>query len=203
MNSRNYFRPKKRSCDPNKEGLSVKGFVDICVYEKGTLIDRICNPNIILNLGKAEVINSLTSGTNRVLARMAVGDRGTLPSDPTVPKTPDATRTSLYAETYRQDVDTSGTTTVGSTNEVLLTSTFDAVDIPLSAYSDQTNPVVNEIGLIMVDLISGNPLPRTPVAAPTASDADEALFAMRTFKTVPFESANETSVTIRYTIFIG
>ena len=203
MNSRNYFRPKKRSHDSNRESLTIKGFVDISVYENGVLIDQICNPNIIVNAGKAEIINTLDDGTNRVLARMAIGDRGTLPSDPTVPKTPDATRTTLYAEAYRQDVDDSIPTTVGSTNEILLVSTFDSVDIPLSAYSDQTNPVINEVGLIMVDLIGGNPLPRTPVASPTAADADEALFAMRTFKTVPFESANETSVTVRYTIFIG
>lgn len=205
MNSRNYFIPRggARRDDKDRSGLNIQGFAEILVYSKGQLIDRICRKNIILNLGKSEVIQSLTTGTNRVIARMAIGARGTLPSDPTVPKIPDALRTELYEEVYRQDVETTSVTTQGSTNEVLFVSTFRAVDIPLSAYPDQTNPVVNEVGLVMIDLVTGAPLPRTPIASPDTPDADEALFAMRTFKTVPFEAANETSVTVRYTIFIG
>ena len=134
---------------------------------------------------------------------MAIGARGTLPSDPTVPKTPEASRTDLYEEIYRQDIDTTSITTVDDTNEVLFVTTFRAVDIPLSAYPDQTNPTVNEVGLVMIDLITGAPLPRSPIASPDDPDTDEALFAMRTFKSVPFEAANETAVTVRYTIFIG
>lgn len=196
----NKYRPSGLAYN---SGLNIRGFVDIYVYQRNKLIERICDKNIILNQGKAETILSLTSGTNRVLARMAIGDRGALPSDPTVPKTPDASRTGLYAEVYRQDVDVVSTTTSGSTNEILLVSTFRAVDIPLSAYSDQTNPVVSEVGLVMIDQITGAPLPRPPVASPAAPDSDEAVFAMRTYKTVPFEAANETAVTVRYTIFIG
>ena len=205
MNSRNYFTPRGgaqgKSTERNK--LSVQGFAEILVYQKGKLVDRICRKNIILNQGKSEVIQSLTTGTNRVIARMAIGARGTLPSDPTVPKTPEASRTGLYEEIYRQDVDTTSITTVDDTNEVLFVTTFRAVDIPLSAYPDQTNPTVNEVGLVMIDLITGAPLPRSPIAAPDDPDTDEALFAMRTFKSVPFEAANETAVTVRYTIFIG
>lgn len=205
MNSRNYFIPRggARRDDKDRSGLNIQGFAEILVYSKGVLIDHICRKNIILNLGKSEVIQSLTTGTNRVIARMAIGARGALPSDPTVPKIPDASRTELFEEVYRQDVETTSVTTLGSTNEVLFVSTFRAVDIPLSAYPDQTNPVVNEVGLVMVDLVTGASLPRTPIASPDTPDADEALFAMRTFKTVPFEAANETSVTVRYTIFIG
>ena len=94
-------------------------------------------------------------------------------------------------------------TTQEDVNKVLFVTTFRAVDIPLSAYPDQTNPVINEVGLVMIDLITGAQLPRTPIASPDEPDEDEALFSMRTFKSVPFESANETSVTVRYTIFIG
>jgi hypothetical protein len=134
---------------------------------------------------------------------MAIGDRGALPSDPTVPKTPEASRTGLFAEVFRQDVEITSITTEDDTNQVLLVTTFRAVDIPVTAYSDQTNPVINEVGPVIVDLIAGNPLPRPSIAAPNAPQADEAVFAMRTFKTVPFEAANETAVTVRYTIFIG
>ena len=203
MNSREYFGllglEDKRNSDP----VGVRGFVELIFSEKGKQTRRICMRNIILNQGKAEIINGLTSGTNRVLARMAIGDRGALPSDQTVPKTPEASRTSLFAEVYRQDVEVTSITTEDDTNQVLLVTTFRAVDIPVTAYSDQTNPVVNEVGPVIIDLISGSPLPRTSIAAPNPPDGDEAVFAMRTFKTVPFESANETAVTVRYTIFIG
>jgi hypothetical protein len=54
----------------------------------------------------------------------------------------------------------------------------------------------------MADLLGGAPLPRPPVAAPNTPDADESMFSIRTFKSVPFEAANEIAVTIRYTIYI-
>lgn len=206
MNSKNYFNHRGGArCENTQDsnGLNVQGFAEILVHQNGKLVERICKKNIILNQGKSEVIQSLTTGTNRVIARMAMGARGTLPSDPTVPKTPEASRTELYSEVSRQDIEVTSVTTQDEVNEVLFVSTFRAVDIPLSAYPDQTNPVVNEVGLVMIDLITGAPLPRVPIASPDDSDADEALFAMRTFKTVPFEAANETAVTVRYTIFIG
>ena len=73
---------------------------------------------------------------------------------------------------------------------------------PITAFSNQANPIVNEVGLVMADLFGGNPLPRAPVAAPDPPDADEEVFSIRTFKSVPFEAANEIAITIRYTIFI-
>lgn len=159
--------------------------------------------NIILNKGKDRVINSLTTGFNRAIARMAIGDRGTIPSDQTVPKVPVATMSALYNEVYRDDVDVTVLNIGTATNhEVKFIKTFSALDIPITSFSNQANPIVNEIGLVMCDLLGGNPLPRVPVSAPNAPDADEELFSIRTFKSVPFESANEISITIRYTVFI-
>lgn len=159
--------------------------------------------NIIMNQGKDRIINSLTTGFVRTIARMAIGDRGTLPSDSTSPKVPTADRTELFHETHRDDIDTT-VLNIGTpgTHEVKFIKTFAAADIPITAFSNQANPVVNEVGLIMADLLAGNPLPRAPVSSPDAPDADEELFAMRAFKSVPFEAANEIEVTIRYTIFI-
>ena len=187
----------------NSDGFKMHGYVEIDIHEKGQPTRTIKGKNISLNLGKAETIMSLTTGANRVIGRMAIGARGTLPSDPTVPKTPEASKTELYSEVYRQDVEMTSVTTQEDENKVLFVTTFRAVDIPLSAYPDQTNPVINEVGLVMIDLITGVPLPRTSIASPESPDEDEALFAMRTFKSVPFDAANETSVTVRYTIFIG
>ncbi len=205
MTAKEYFSPLGVVVSSGRQGdlLLIRGFVDMDVYQKGKFVERICRRNVIFNQGKSEVIRSLSSGTSKVLARMAIGDRGALPSDPTVPKTPDATLTKLYSEIYRKDVDVTSITTSGSANEFLLVATFKAVDIPLSAYSDQTNPVVNEVGLIMIDQITGAPLPRPPVASPGIPDSDELVFSLRTYKSVPFEAANETAVTVRYTIFIG
>ena len=167
------------------------------------LLDKQEFKNVIFNQGKDRVIESLTTGFIRVIARMAIGDRGTLPSDSTVPKTPGPERTGLYNEIYRDDVDTT-TLNIGgpTTHEVKFIKIFSSLDVPITAFSNQANPVVNEAALIMCDLLSGNPLPRPPVAYPGTSDADEMPFSMRAFKSIPFEAANEISITIRYTIFI-
>lgn len=159
--------------------------------------------NIILNQGKDRVIESLTTGFIRVVARMAIGDRGTIPSDSTVPKVPDSAATGLFNEVHRDDIDTISLD-IGTPDkhEVEFIKTFSALEIPITSFSNQASPVVNEVGLIVADLLSGNPLPRPPVNAPDTPDADEEMFSIRTFKSVPFEAANEIAVTIRYTIFI-
>jgi hypothetical protein len=132
-----------------------------------------------------------------------MGDRGTIPSDPTVPKVPVATMSALYNEVYRADAEAVvldvGTPTV---HEVKFVKTFSAVAIPITSFSNQAKPVINEVGLIMINPALPPPLPRPDVAAPDDPPADEVLFAIRTFKSVPFEASNDISVTIRYTIFI-
>lgn len=172
-------------------------------FSNTTLIDKFEKHNIIFNQGKDTVIESLTTGFIKVIARMGIGDRGTLPSDSTIPKVPVATMTGLYNEVYRADVDTTvlnvGTPTL---HEVKFIKTFSSLDIPLTSFSNQANPVVNEINLVMADLLSGNPLPRPPVSYPGIPDADELSFSMRTFKSIPFDAATQVSITIRYSIFI-
>ena len=172
-------------------------------FSKCSVKDHFVKENIVVNIGKDKVITSLSTGFLNVIARMSIGDRGTIPSDPTVPKVPEATATALFNEVYRDDIDATildvGTPTI---HEVTFIKTFSAVVIPITSFSNQASPVVNEVGLITADLLSGTPLPRAPVAAPNPPEADEELFALRTFKSVPFEAANEISVTIRYTIFI-
>lgn len=169
------------------------------------LISKEDSHNIIVGIGKDKVIEALTSGFINQIARMAVGDRGTIPSDPTQPKIAQATQTALFNEIYRADVDTV-TLDVGvtpGTHEVKFIKTFSATVIPITAFSNQAVPVINEVGLIMADLLGGTPLPRADVASPATPEADESLFSIRTFKSVPFEAANEISITIRYTIYIA
>lgn len=159
--------------------------------------------NIIVGVGKDKLIQSLTTGFIYQIARMAIGDRGTIPSDSTQPKVPTSSMTALYNEIFRSDIDTY-IEDVGVTpgvHEVKFIKTFSAVNVPITAFSNQANPIVNEIGLIMIDPF-GVPLPRTDISPPTIPEADETLFSIRTFKSVPFEAANDISITIRYTIYI-
>lgn len=175
-------------------------------FSKCSILDVQRYENIIVNNGKDKVIQSLTTGFLNTVARMAVGDRGTIPSDPTQPKVPQATRTTLFHEVYRDDLDATSLHIADpdnpNTHEVTFTKTFSATLIPASAFFITDKPVINEVGVIMCDLLAGQPLPRPPVANPGTPLADESLFAMRAFKSVPFEAANEVTVTIRYTIYI-
>ena len=172
-------------------------------YSNTEKLDHFVKENIIVNLGKDKVITALSTGFINVVARMAIGDRGTIPTDPTVPKVPVSTADTLFNEIYRDDLDAT-VLDVGTpdTHEVTFIKTFSAVVIPISSFSNQAKPVVNEVGILTADILGGTPLPRAPVAAPNPPEADEELFAIRTFKSVPFEAANEISVTIRYTIFV-
>lgn len=187
---------------------SLPGFPEVysdhrIEFTQTEILDKMEIKNIILNTGKDAVITSLTRGYILSCARLCMGDRGTIPSDSTVPKVPVATMTALYNEVYRADAEAVilnvGTPTV---HEVKFIKTFAAVDIPITAFSNQAKPVVNEIGLVMINPALPPPLPRPPVASPDTPPADEVLFAMRTHKSVPFEAANDVAVTYRYTIFI-
>jgi hypothetical protein len=187
------------------KGVWIDEFYEV-ELKTDQLIDYIDIKNLIVNSGKSKVITSLVAGSTNPIGRMCIGDRGTIPSDPTVPKVPAETTTAitgLYNEVYRGDIDgiTLNVGTLGI-NEARFTKTFSALDIPIASFSNQSKPVVNEVGLITYDPGYG-PIPsRAPVWAPNAPMADETLFSIRTFKSVPFEAANEISVTIRYTIFI-
>jgi len=186
------------------KGIWVDEFYDIEVGSD-QLLDYIDIKNLIVNGGKSKVITSLVAGATNPIGRMCIGDRGTIPSDPTVPKVPAETTTAittLYNEVYRGDVDgiTVDVGTLG-VNEARFTKTFSALDVPIASFSNQAKPVVNEVGLITYDP-GAAALPRAPVWSPNSPLPDEKLFSIRTFKSVPFEAANEISVTIRYTIFI-
>lgn len=194
-------RPRVSFSDPvpGIPGAYRSHHIDI---EDGKLLQHLDILNILVNQGKDAVIESLASGTILVMARMAIGDRGTIPSDSTVPKIPVSTMTGLYNEIYRADFD-GLVLNVGtpSAHEIKFIKTFSAADVPITSFSNQALPVINEVGIVMADL-SAIPLPRVPVAAPNPPPADEKVFAIRTFKSIPFEVSNDISVTIRYTIFI-
>jgi hypothetical protein len=258
----------------HKDPLRLKGIAEILVYHGKTLVDHFVEKNIILYQGNGAVITTLASvgpTIPQVITRMAVGDQGTIPSDPTVPKVPTEGLTGLYHEFYREDIQDvlltinpgssftvpatliSNNTTItvantasiangmsvvgtnipagcrvqnvsdsthviltaaptvggvenvtfsGAANQAKFTATFNAVDVPLTAFSDPSNPVINEVGLVIVNPLAAGGSTRAPVAAPNANQSDEIVMSLRTFKSVPFQIANDVSITIRYTIFM-
>lgn len=90
---------------------------------------------------------------------------------------------------------------LGTTNQVEFESAFNAVDVPLSAFSNPNNPLLNEVGLVIIDPTASGGLTRPPVFAPASPPSDEVVLSLRTFTSVPFSAANDISVTIRYTLF--
>jgi len=183
------------------ERVKLKGVVNIQVHSKGVLIDEFTAENIVLYQGKASIITGLVNPTAVIIGRMAIGDRGTVPSDPTVPRTVAPSATRLFHEVYRQNIQTAIITTIDADNSATFTTIFRAVDIPITSYLDQTKPVINEVALVLVDTLMP-PAVRPPVAAPDPQFPGEQLFAIRTFRTIPFEAASDTTISLKYSIMI-
>jgi hypothetical protein len=90
----------------------------------------------------------------------------------------------------------------GAINECEFISTFYAADVATTAFSDPSNPVVNEVGLVILNPSSSPAYAtRAGISAPNANATDEVLFSIRTFSSVPFNAANEMSITVRYTVY--
>lgn len=198
------------------EELKPKGKVELFVTKGTPLVDKITGEidfssvelidqetyfNILLAEGKNKLVKALTTGFCKQIARMAIGDRGTIPSDQTVPKVPEQKMTKLYNEIFRSDLDTFVEVTTVDKHEVKFIKSFSALTVPITAFSNQANPIVNEVALVLCDLIGGQPLPREDVAFPNSPISDEELFSIRCFKSVPFEAANEIAITFRYTVY--
>lgn len=190
--------------------FGLKGRVEIWAYKNGELFDHQDLHNIVLYQGNAEIIRSLSavfpSTKPRIIGRMCVGDQGTIPADPTVPKVPVKTMTALYHEVYRKDCDSRELTVNsgegGSVNQCKFVTSFSAADVAMSAYSNPSQPRINEVGLVLIDPVSENGIERDPVTSPDTPPSDEILLSIRCFKSIPFEVANDVSVTIRYTIYM-
>lgn len=179
------------------------------MYDKATIdfseciiLDKQELKNIILVEGKNSAISGLAIGTMKPIFRMAIGDRGALASDPQVPKVPTEDQGGLFNEVYRDDVDTVTLDVSANKHEAKFIKTFSAADVPITSFSNQANPVINEVMLVAGDLFGGNPQPRPPVTPPDVPDTDEEPFAMRAHKSVPFEVADDISITFKYTIYI-
>lgn len=186
------------------DAIDFKTEVVIEHRQKGVLVDSQVRENVILNQGKAEVIKMLSQGIGRTIARMAIGDRGALPSNTQVPRVPSASGTALFHEVYRTNIQTTQRVTDGAKNELMFICTFEALAIDKAGFLDKVDPRVNEVGLVLCDLIAGAPMPRDPVVAGIDTPpADEIIFSHLPFKSIPFTEEDETSITIRYRIYVA
>jgi len=183
------------------EKVKLKGIVNIQVRSNGVVVEEFTTENVVLYQGKAGIIKGLVNPTAITISRMALGDSGTIPSDASVPRTVHPSATELFHEVFRQNIQTTTTTTVDADNSATFITIFRAVDIPITSYLDQLKPVISEVALVLVDTLLP-PAVRPPVAAPDPQFPGELLFSIRTFKAIPFEAASDTTISIKYTIMI-
>lgn len=147
----------------------------------------------------SNIITSMSS-TAGITTGMIVEGTG-LPTG-TVVVNPTLSPTSIEVSNPSSSTNTGATYTfLGVTNQCEFISSFNAVDVPLTSFSNPSNPLLNEVGLVIINPSAPDGLVRTPVFAPAAPPSDEVVLSLRTFTSVPFQAANDISVTIRYTIF--
>ena len=174
--------------------FKLSGRVHIDVLKSNVKIDEIDLENIILDNGKQKVIESLNTGSLDQIFRMAVGDDGASITDLFQPKVPTVTMTELYHEVYRRDISSS----IPGVKQVEFVASFNSTFVPDSSFQNASKRFINEAALVMGDGVLGG----GDIVAPNIVDADESLFSIRTFKSIPFEQGDDITITIRWTIFI-
>jgi hypothetical protein len=164
--------------------------------------------NFIVDVGVTG-LRDILIGTNGggfagSIFRMAVGDGGTPASELFNPKLPDSTwpgRTALYHEILRQDVSVFSRPTSASMTFV---GNLRSVDVDPTSYSLAAR-VINEASLILGDgvLTVGGDKIQINKVPPDTADADEVMLSTRTFKSASFDSAEDVTITITWTLTIA
>lgn len=145
-----------------------------------------------------DIITGLSSTTG-ITAGMIVAGTG-IPLGTTVQSivTPTSIQISNPATSSNSGINI---TFSGTVNQCQLTTTFAASNVPTTSFANPSQARVNEVGLVIIDPSAIAGIVRDPVFAPNANNSDEVLMTVRTFKSVPFDSAEDITITIRYTIF--
>jgi hypothetical protein len=152
--------------------------------------------NTIINTNTITGLSSTVGITQGMIVQGTGIPTGTVVSNPTL--SPTSIQMSNNATSSNSSISISF---LGTTNQCEFVATFNAVDIPLTSFSNPSSPSLNEVGLVIIDPTASAGLSRPPVYAPAAPPSDEVVLSLRTFQSVPFEAANDISVTVRYTIF--
>lgn len=159
--------------------------------------------NFIVDLGKQRAMEILaglvdTWPQSRRIFRLALGDQGCVPGQPFIPKTPDGSWpafTTLFHEVGRQDI--TSITEPAPKQAQFLTSALSSNYTPGNFSSSPR--VINEAGLI-----TNRGVPIVGVTQPPATiPADEDLFSIRTFKSVPFDPADSVTIQLLWNVFVA
>lgn len=202
-----FLEPKFRQ-PVGHDGLRFYGHMKVERTARGCLPELICDQkNFIVDEGITGVRDILV-GTNGggftgSIFRMAVGDGGVPPGELFNPKLSDSSwgsRTGLFHEVIRQDIDVFSTPTSSSMRFV---GSFNSVDVDVTSFSI-SDRVINEAALIIGDgaLTTGGDKRQINKSSPDGVDADELMFSMRTFKSASFDPNEDVNISVTWTISI-
>lgn len=172
----------------NEDRLSIEGFLSIEAFRDGKKIYNFHEKNIMLQLGKHEIMKILRNNTAREtnsvvrsICRFAIGDGGASPSFLYQPKPLDSERSSLFSEVHRKDV---GSTSHPEGHIIEFVTGFDSNDFSVSDFNAANGGTyINEAALISSipgEYNAGNP-GDAGVVGP-----DDILINHKTFPSIPF-----------------
>ena len=142
-----------------QEFLQGKGTVTRKFINKvtGETVNEIMEPNLIVKIGRVELIKLLGGLSSQKVSKMGVGSGGAdVNGAPFVPTPPQDGDTGLASAKRIQDIQTTTTDFTKTNPKITFVTTFDC---------DQVNSYVNELGLFFTD--------------------GTTIFSRYTFKTVP------------------
>lgn len=201
-----FLEPRIR---PANDGLIVRGALRVERQIPGGPPELVHDSKNFIVDGGLTALRDILVGTNGggfagSIFRMAIGDGGCPPGQLFDPYLPDATwpaRTTLFHEMLRQDVSTFTTPTDFSMRFV---GSFNSTDLDPTSYS-LADRVANEACLIAGDgvLTIGGDKIQVNKTPPDTPGADEVMVSMRTFKSASFDTTEDVTLTITWTLTLA
>lgn len=182
--------------------LGFKGELSVDIFRNNKQIDHVYVPNIVLDQGKTEIMLILTSdvlretsGSVRSICRLAIGDGGATGSAYNIPKARDKTRSGLFYEVHRKDIDSF---TRPDPNKVTFVTEVLSSNLSLPDFNPAMGDAyINEAGLV-------SSLPATYVDGPPSGigvvGPDDVLVTHTTFPSIPFQPALGLTARFRWTL---
>lgn len=156
------------------DSFSGSGMVNIKLFDKNTgeLIKEVENHNLIVKVGRAELVKLLVKQSSKGVTKMAIGKGGAnIASSPFAPIPPVDGDTGLATLVTTVNVSSATVNTTLANPKVTFVALFDCAVV---------NSLVNECGLVF--------------------DDGTTLFARHTFKTLSLEASTDFSMQITWTI---
>ena len=193
------------------EGFALQGHLRVERQARGGPLELVHDsPNFIVDAGMTAVRNMLlgdagvaAGGFLGSLHRMALGGQGVPAGELFNPKLPDSTwpaRTTLFHEIIRQDITAFTSPTDFSAR---FASSFNSLDmVGHEASYPWTDRVVNEAALIIGDGVLTVGGDKKYLNDGDSADSDEVMFSMRTFNSASFDSGEDITITVTWTITV-